>query len=93
MKSFFLSIALLLCGATVFASANPVPQSEEELVPVAVTLEIVDDEICYSTTLALTGGLGGVTAGASVTISGCGDTAEEAWSNYMAGMREFFNMQ
>lgn len=92
MKSLFLTFALLLTGASVFAANDIVnPATEGNAIVSVVDLSIVDvsiidDEICYSATISAGAQIGPLEVGGSIQVSGCGETAAEAWSNFLAAM-------
>jgi len=76
MKTFFLTFALLLTGASVFASDSAVEQVDGNLTEVVmadtdIMADVLDDEICY------------------ITISGCGNTASAAWADLQQALRHF----
>ena len=94
MKSLFLTFALLLSGASVFAAndiVNPIIDDNTTLTAVDVT--VVDDEICYTVTVTIGASGGGLSAGLSVNVSGCGNTAAEAWADLQEGLRHINPMQ
>lgn len=94
MKSLFLTFALLLSGASVFAANDIVnPIVDDNLAITAVDLTVADDEICYTVTVNIGASGGGVSAGLSVNVSGCGNTAAEAWADLQAGLRLVNPMQ
>lgn len=87
MKSLLFTFALLLTGASVFAAndvVNPVTDDNTVITIIDATLEV--DPICYSTTISAGGSLGPVSGSVSVTVTGCGETAAEAWANFTAAL-------
>lgn len=87
MKSLFLTFALLLSGVSVFAANDVVhPETEGNVIPLVVDVTIIDDEICYSATISGGAQIGPLTVGGSIQVSGCGETAAEAWANFLEAM-------
>lgn len=94
MKTFFLTFALLLTGASVFASDSAVEQVDGNLTEVVmadtdIMADVLDDEICYTVTVSAQGTIGPVSVGGGITISGCGNTASAAWADLQQALRHF----
>jgi len=86
MKSTFLFFALFFMSLSTFAADASSFTAIDEAInfEIEIPADFLDKEVCYTTTLNVE--IPVIGSGVGVEVTGCGDTANEALEQLMAGI-------